>query len=85
MGNNDHKWYKSTWFTILMLIFIFPLGLFLMWKYTNWKQWVKVIITVLIAILVTASFTNNSDSSNSTSKSEEATTEELTKGKRQGR
>lgn len=55
------KWYKSTWFTILTLIFIFPLGLFLMWKYMDWKRWVKILITVLIVIIAIANLTNSAE------------------------
>lgn len=42
--------YKRTWFIIVMLIYVFPVGLFLMWKYTTWKQWVKIAVTAVIAI-----------------------------------
>ena len=42
--------YKRTWFIVVMLIYVFPVGLFLMWKYTNWKQWVKIAVTAVIAI-----------------------------------
>ncbi|SQI89920.1 surface lipoprotein-related protein [Staphylococcus lugdunensis] len=46
MGENTKKWYKSNWFTLLCLVFVFPIGLFLMWKFTNWKTWVKVVVSV---------------------------------------
>ena len=69
------KWYKSTWFTILTLIFIFPLGLFLMWKYMDWKRWVKILITVLIIIIAITNFTSQPESNNESSK-KEVTTEE---------
>lgn len=43
------KWYQKTWVIILLLIFVFPVGLFLMWKYKkNWKILVKLAITVII-------------------------------------
>ena len=46
----DKKWYQKTWFTILMLICFFPVGLFLMWKYTSWSKVAKIIITVVLAL-----------------------------------
>jgi len=47
----NEKWYQKTLFIILLLILFFPVGLFLMWKYANWKPKTKWIITgVFIAI-----------------------------------
>ena len=37
--------------TILLLIFFFPVGLYLMWAKTNWSKVAKVIITIAIAIV----------------------------------
>ncbi len=34
-----------------MLIFVFPLGLFLMWRYANWRKFWKISVTVLIAFI----------------------------------
>lgn len=48
----DHKkWYQKTGWIIALLILFFPVGLFLMWKYTNWKKPIKGIITALILII----------------------------------
>lgn len=46
------KFYKKNWFIWLMLIFIFPLGLFLLFKYSNYSSRTKGIITVIILGLV---------------------------------
>ena len=43
---NTKKWYQKTGFIILLLIFFFPVGLFLMWKYTNWGKKVKIAISI---------------------------------------
>lgn len=45
------KWYEQTWVIVLFLIFFFPVGLFLMWRYAKWPTVVKIIVTVGIAIL----------------------------------
>lgn len=42
------RFYQKTWFIILMLILLFPVGIFLMWKYTGWNKVVKIIVTVVI-------------------------------------
>lgn len=46
------KWYQKTWVIILFLIFFFPVGLFLMWRYSNWNKVVKGIVTGLFCILI---------------------------------
>ena len=51
------KWYQKTWVIIAFLIFFFPVGLFLMWKYTNWDKKVKWSITGLFAFLIIVSLT----------------------------
>ena len=50
-NGNSKKWYQKTGWIIALLILFFPVGLFLMWKYTNWKKPVKGVITVLILII----------------------------------
>ena len=48
----QHKaFYEHNWFIILMLIFLFPVGLVLMWKYSNWVKGLKMCITVVIALM----------------------------------
>lgn len=46
------KFYKKNWFIWLMLIFISPLGLFLLFKYSNYSNRTKGIIAVIILGLV---------------------------------
>lgn len=55
MANTDSReWYKNGWLAALMIFIFFPIGLFLMWKYTNWNSKVKWGITGFIAILILA-------------------------------
>lgn len=44
--------YKKSWFSILFLILFFPVGLFTMWKYTKWSKPIKIIITVILALIL---------------------------------
>ena len=46
------KFYKKDWFIILMLFLCPPVGLFLMWKYSNCHKIVKTIISVLLIAIV---------------------------------
>ena len=55
------KIYEKNWFIILMLVLFFPVGLFLMWKNAKWHKAVKIIISVLFAVMVI--FSNGSEES----------------------
>ena len=48
--------YASTWFVILMLLFIGPVGLFLMWKFEKFSKVVRIIITVLLVLAWISNF-----------------------------
>jgi hypothetical protein len=51
-------WYAQTWAAVVALLFFFPLGLFLMWRYQRWEVWIKTVITVagsLFTLLVIVS------------------------------
>lgn len=50
------KFYERTWFVIIMLIFFFPLGLFLMWKFKDWTKGVKWIVTVVVVLVAIFGF-----------------------------
>lgn len=56
--HNDKKWYQKTGWIIAWLILFFPVGLFLMWKYSDWKKAVKVIVTALFACFTIAAITS---------------------------
>lgn len=44
------KFYKSTWFIVLMLIFLIPVGLFLMWWHQKFTRARRVLITVFFLL-----------------------------------
>jgi uncharacterized membrane protein len=46
----EKKFYQKTWFIVLSLIFFFPVGIYLMWKYTSWSKKAKSIATVVVLI-----------------------------------
>ena len=39
--------WKTDGCALLFIIVFWPVGLFLMWKYSSWKKWVKVLVTIL--------------------------------------
>lgn len=42
----------SRFWTIFFLIIFFPLGLFLMWKYSHFTKQIRVIITLFFVIII---------------------------------
>lgn len=45
----DPIW-KRTWFVILMLIFLFPVGVFLVWKYKKFKKPIRIACYVILGL-----------------------------------
>jgi hypothetical protein len=60
---NTKKWYQKTGWIVVFLIFFFPVGLFLMWKYAPWNKFVKLCATVFYLLLFYVSRSNSSPSS----------------------
>lgn len=48
------KFYKKNWFIWLMIILFFPLGIFLLFKYSNYSLKTKNIITLIVVVIVIA-------------------------------
>lgn len=44
------KWYQQTSWIIGLLFLFFPVGLYLMWKYADWKKIPKIIISAILGI-----------------------------------
>lgn len=51
-SDDDKKWYQKTGWIIFWLICFFPVGLFLMWKYSKWNNMIKVGISALFVIAI---------------------------------
>lgn len=39
--------YKRIWFIVLLLLYLTPIGIFIMWYCTEWKTPIKVIISII--------------------------------------
>lgn len=53
-NNNKKPWYKKMWVITLLSIFLFPIGIFLLWKCTHFTRLRKGILTFIFAILFIA-------------------------------
>lgn len=58
-ANPDTVWYKRTWGIILMLILFFPIGLYLLWRYSKWNTTVKGVVTGIVSLFVIAAMAGN--------------------------
>ncbi|CAD2078232.1 hypothetical protein JEOAER750_01866 [Jeotgalicoccus aerolatus] len=47
-----HSNKEKNWFIVLLLIIFFPVGIYLMWRYSDWGQKPKYIITSFFGVLV---------------------------------
>lgn len=89
----NKNWYEKNWAIILFLILFFPVGIFLMWKYSNWNKILKIVISVVFALIVIGNMNSKTPNTTSTStsteikeskeepKAEEKTTEQIAKEK----
>lgn len=48
---NTMKWYEKGWVIFLLLLFVFPIGVFLLWKYGHWRKPAKIIATVIFGFI----------------------------------
>lgn len=53
------KWHQQTPTIIALLIFVFPVGLYLMWKHTTWNKFIKLGITSIWALFLYAGMTGD--------------------------
>lgn len=59
---DQQKWYQKPLTGVLFLIFFFPIGLFLMWKYDLWSQTTRVIVSVFFGLLILGNLSKKSTS-----------------------
>lgn len=57
------KWYTKNVGILALLIFFFPIGLYLMWRYSKWPKNVKWIVTGVLAFCVLIGGITNASSS----------------------
>lgn len=76
-SSESERWYKKTWAIIIVLFLFFPLGVFLLWKFSNLKFKSKAILTIIGLLLFVAVISGGSDDS-SASETTTQTTESTT-------
>lgn len=59
--NRCKKWYQRTGGIIFWLILFFPIGLYLMWKYAEWKKGVKIAVSVICICSIAGALLNEDE------------------------
>ena len=67
-NQSEKKWYQKPTAVVLLLIFFFPVGLYLMWKHEVWSKTSRWVVSGVFALAVIAN-ANNKGSSNSNNNS----------------
>lgn len=58
---NKTKWYKTSLGIVALLILFFPVGIFLMWRYSSWHKYLKIGITSVFALFFLAGAFGSND------------------------
>ena len=57
------RWYQKTWATVLLLFLFAPVGIFLLWKYQNWSNTAKIVLTCFFGLIFIAILSPSSEGS----------------------
>lgn len=77
----NQKWYEKNLAIILLLIFFFPVGLFLMWKYSKWNKVAKIVISIFFGIVLISNMGSKKTNQTATTKTDTAIVQEQPKEK----
>ena len=77
----NKKWYEKNLAIILLLIFFFPVGLFLMWKYSNWNKVIKIVISIFFGIVLLSNMGSKKTNETATTKTNTTVVQEQPKEK----
>lgn len=44
----------KTLITVILLIFVYPIGVILMWLWMPWKTWIKILVSLPVVIIIIA-------------------------------
>lgn len=52
MEIQENKWYDKTWLVILLLVIIFPVGIYALWKSRTISKFWKISVTILVLMVL---------------------------------
>lgn len=50
--DSEKPFWQTDAFIVLLLVFFWPIGLILTWKYASWKRWVKTLLTFFFSATI---------------------------------
>ncbi|MDI2128595.1 hypothetical protein [Yinghuangia seranimata] len=56
-------WYQRTGWIVALLIFVAPIGIFLMWRFTNWARPVRIAVSAVCGLLFLAAAVGSANGS----------------------
>ena len=59
-SRGELRWYRSNWFTILMLLFLFPIGIILLWNNPRYRLQLKIGLTIAFSLIFLGNYINRS-------------------------
>ena len=71
------KWYDKIWIIIILCIFLFPIGLYGLWKSRTIATGWKIAVTMIIAVVVVGQFGKDNEGSSSDSSSNSNSSEQI--------
>lgn len=78
MPMDKKKWYQNEALIILLLLLFFPVGLFLMWKHTNWSPKTKWIVTGVVVVFLLVGSVNQEPETTPDNNAENVVVQETT-------
>jgi len=58
-NKGELRWYQGNWFTTLMLLFLFPIGIILLWNNPRYRLQLKIGLTIAFGLVFLGNFTRH--------------------------
>ena len=73
--------FEKTWFTVLMLILFFPVGLFTMFKYKKFNKVIRIIVTIFFGFILVGNLSSNGETTANKTENQQAVQQDVEKPK----
>ncbi len=70
-NTKSNAWFDKTWLVVVLCLFIFPVGLYALWKNTKISKGWKIAVTVIIVLIFIGNISGKGSSSSSSTETSE--------------